>query len=274
MTQIRGARAKKSLGQHWLVDPRILSRIVDAVGIEPEDTVVEIGPGTGQLTKHLVKRASHLIAVEMDDRLAPALVEMYAGDERVHVVHADALEASVEEILSLGEGGLPYVVVGNLPYNVGTAIIRRFLQSRTPPRRIVATLQAEVAERMAAKPGKMNYLAAETQIFAEVRLLFRVPARAFRPPPRVHSAVVRLDVHPSPDVEVDNVQAFIQLVQAGFAAPRKRLRNSLAIGLGIEASEVDAILAERGVDGEQRPAMLGLEAWREVYLAYRRRATA
>jgi 16S rRNA (adenine1518-N6/adenine1519-N6)-dimethyltransferase len=250
----------------------VLGRIADAAEIAPDETVIEIGPGTGQLTRRLLGRGRRLIAVEMDDDLAPALQREHAADDRVRVVHGDVLEMSAEEVLAKGDGGLPYVVVGNFPYNVGTAIVRRFLRSTVPPRAIVATLQAEVAERMAARPPRMTCLAVETQVYAEARVLFRVPPRAFRPPPRVDSAVIRLDVHPAADVEVDSVPAFLELVQAGFAAPRKRLRNSLAVGLGMAAADVDAMLALRGIDGEQRPAMLDLEAWREVYLAYRRRS--
>jgi 16S rRNA (adenine1518-N6/adenine1519-N6)-dimethyltransferase len=136
---------------------------------------------------------------------------------------------------------------------------------------MVVTLQAEVAERMTASPGRMTYLGVETQIYAEARLLFRVPPRAFRPPPRVHSAVVRLDVRPAPLVAAADVPGFLQTVHAGFAAPRKRLRNSLAIGLGIEASEADAILAAAGVDGQQRPALLDIDAWRALFEAVRAR---
>jgi 16S rRNA (adenine1518-N6/adenine1519-N6)-dimethyltransferase len=132
-------------------------------------------------------------------------------------------------------------------------------------------LQAEVAERMTAQPGHMSYLSVETQLYAEARLLFRIPARAFRPPPKVQSAVVRLDVRDSPDVEVDSQKAFLEVVQAGFAAPRKRLRNSLAIGLRVEGTEAGELLADARIDPKQRPAMLSLEQWRDVYFAWRRR---
>jgi 16S rRNA (adenine1518-N6/adenine1519-N6)-dimethyltransferase len=188
----------------------------------------------------------------------------------VAVVHGDVLETSAEAILNEGGGGLPYVVVGNLPYNVGTAIIRRFLAAMVRPRWLLVLLQAEVAERIAARPGQMSYLAVEMQFYAEPRLLFRVPAKAFRPPPKVQSAVLLMEVRDSPDVEVDDRQAFLTLVQAGFAAPRKRLRNSLAVGLRTAGPEAAAILEAAGVDGDQRPQMLALEQWRDIYFAYRR----
>lgn len=272
MAPAGGARTKKSLGQHWLADPRYLTRIADAADIQPEDTVVEIGPGTGHLTKHLAARTERLIAVEKDDELALRLDEIYKREAGVIVIHEDALEVPASEILRRGGGSVPYVVVGNLPYNVGTAIIRKFLQAEPAPRAIVGTLQAEVAERIGAKPGEMSYLSVEAQVYAETKLLFRVPPRAFRPPPRVHSAVVRLDVRPEPIVAPEDVPAFLKLAQAGFAAPRKRLRNSLAVGLSVEKAEAVELLAEAGVDDAQRPAMLDLGAWVAVFRAYQKRS--
>jgi 16S rRNA (adenine1518-N6/adenine1519-N6)-dimethyltransferase len=265
------ARAKKRLGQHWLVDRSVVRRIAEAAVIAPGETVIEVGPGRGALTEALAARASRLIAVEVDSALAEALREKFAGSANVSVVEGDVLELSVEEILNEGGSGMPYVVVGNLPYFIGTAIVRKFLKTKPRPERLVVMLQAEVAERMAAQPGHMSYLAAEAQFYAEARLLFRIPAKAFRPPPKVQSAVVRLDVRDSPDVEVDVPGTFLELIQAGFAAPRKRLRNSLAVGLRIPPAEAGEVLADADIDPDQRPQMLSLESWRDVYRAWRRR---
>jgi 16S rRNA (adenine1518-N6/adenine1519-N6)-dimethyltransferase len=266
-----GTRAKKWLGQHWLTDRRILQRIAEAVDFGPEDTVIEVGPGRGALTGLLADRAFRLIAVEVDAALAAALTVKYRSQENVSVIEGDVLELTVEEVLNRGGGGLPYVVVGNLPYFIGSPIVRRFLSAPVKPRWLVVMLQAEVAERMAAAPGQMSYLSVEMQVMAEVRLLFRIPARSFSPPPKVQSAVVRLDVRDSPEVEVDDLAAFLKLAQAGFAAPRKRLRNSLAVGLRISPAEAAALLDKASVDGNLRPQMLRLEDWRDVYFAVRLR---
>ncbi len=265
------ARAKKRLGQHWLTDRRILQRITAAAEFTPEDTVIEVGPGRGALTGLLAERATRLIAVEVDPALAVALAETHRDHHNVSVIEGDVLELSVEEILNRGGGGLPYVVVGNLPYFIGSPIVRKFLAAPVKPRWLVVMLQSEVAQRMAASVGKMSYLSVEMQVMADVRLLFRIPARAFNPPPKVQSAVVRLDVRDSPEVEVDNMAEFLKLAQAGFAAPRKRLRNSLAVGLRVTPAEAAEVLAEAGVDAEQRPQMLTLENWRDIYFAIRRR---
>ena len=249
----------------------MLQRIALAADFGPEDTVIEVGPGRGALTGLLADRASRLIAVEVDEELAAALAETYRSQENVSVIEGDVLELTVEEVLNRGGGGLPYVVVGNLPYFIGSPIVRKFLARPVTPRWLLVMLQAEVAGRMAAAPGQMSYLSVEMQVMAEVRLLFRIPARSFSPPPKVQSAVVRLDVRDSPEVEVDDLAAFLKLAQAGFAAPRKRLRNSLAVGLRITPGEAAALLAEASVDGDQRPQMLRLESWRDIYFALRRR---
>jgi 16S rRNA (adenine1518-N6/adenine1519-N6)-dimethyltransferase len=267
-------RARKALGQHWLRDSRYLSRIAAAADPAPADTVLEVGAGTGLLTERLAERANRLIALEVEGRLADGLRERFRSRANVAVVQADVLSATVEEILSAGGGGLPYVVVGNLPYFIGTAIIRKFIQDKMPPRWLIATLQAEVAANMAARPGKMSYMSVETQVFAEAQILFRIPPRAFQPAPKVDSAVVRLDVHESPDVEVDDIEAFLALARAGFAAPRKRLRNSLSIGLRVEASEAEAVIARAALDPAQRPADLSLPDWRDLYFALRATAAA
>jgi 16S rRNA (adenine1518-N6/adenine1519-N6)-dimethyltransferase len=267
-----GIRAKKSLGQHWLTDRRYLDRLNSAADFGAEETVIEVGPGKGALTRLLAPRASRLIPVEVDRALAESLRVEFAERPGVRVLHADIRSLDVEQILKQGGGRLPYVVVGNLPYFIGTAIVRKFLAARVRPRWLVVMLQAEVAERMAARPGKMSYLSVETQVLADARVLFRVPARAFKPPPKVQSAVLRLDVHDSPEVEVDDLAAFLELVQAGFAAPRKQLRNSLSIGIGVPAGVAAEILAMAGIDGDLRPQVLTLDDWRAVYLGYRRRA--
>jgi 16S rRNA (adenine1518-N6/adenine1519-N6)-dimethyltransferase len=262
-------RARKSLGQYWLTDRRYLDRIVAAADTEDIATVVEVGAGTGMLTERLALRAKRLVAVEVDPALVSRLQERFEGRENVSVVEADALAATPEEVLSAGGGRAPYAVVGNLPYNVGTAIVRRFLEARLKPRWMVVMLQAEVGQSVAAKPGDMSYLSVQVQMYAEARVLFYVPPRAFKPVPKVRSAVVRLDVAEGPAVEVDDREAFLALVRAGFAAPRKQMRNSLAVGLRVKGAEADAMLAEAGLEGSRRPAEMSLLDWKALYYAYR-----
>jgi len=262
-------RPRKSLGQHWLSDPGYLKRIAAAAELRAGETVVEVGAGTGLLTRRLAELAAKVIAVEVDAALAARLREKFVGAPNVTVVEADVMALAPEEILTWGGSGLPYVVVGNLPYYIGTPIVRRFLEAAVKPRRMVVMLQSEVAESMCAKPGRMSYLSVQMQLHAETRVLFQVPPRAFRPPPKVRSAVVRLDVRDGPAVEVDDPAAFLEFARAGFAAPRKQLRNSLAVGLGWKGSSVGELLEASGLEGTRRPATLSLGEWRDMYYAYR-----
>ncbi|MCH7836419.1 MAG: ribosomal RNA small subunit methyltransferase A, partial [Chloroflexi bacterium] len=259
---------RKALGQHWLVDRRVLRRIVRAADFSPEDTVVEVGAGRGLLTELLARRASRLIAVEVDQELAASLRERFRGRDNVSVLEADVLSLSPEEVLGRGEGGLPYVVVGNLPYFIGSAIVRHYLRARAQPRWLLVTLQAEVARNIAAVPGQMSYLSVEMQYHAWPRLLFQIPASAFRPPPKVRSAALRLETREGTAVEVDDREAYFRLVRAGFAAPRKQLRNALAIGLACSASAAEAMLDEAGVEPTRRAQTLTLEEWRALYRAH------
>lgn len=268
----RGSR--RALGQHWLVGGRYLSRIVRAADPQPDETVVEVGAGTGLLTELLARRASRLIAVEVDAELAARLRERFRDRDSVSVVEADVLEYAPEELLELGRGRLPYIVAGNLPYYIGSAIARHFLAARAQPSRLVVTLQAEVARNMAAPAGQMSYLSVEMQYYAEPRVLFEVPASAFRPPPKVTSAVLRLDVRHGTAVEVDDREAFFELVRAGFAAPRKQLRNALAKGLGCSTAAAEVMLSEAGVAAERRAQTLTLQEWAKVYRAQRSLAPA
>lgn len=260
---------RKALGQHWLVDRNALERISATADFSAEDTVVEVGAGTGLLTELLAQRARRLIAVELDAALAEGLRRRFAGSDNVCVIEGDVLSLSPEEILSAGEGRIPYVVIGNLPYFIGTAIVRRFLHAMVRPRWLVVMLQAEVAESIAAPPGQMTYLAVETQIYASAQLLFHLPPKAFKPPPKVRSTVLRLDVRDVAEIEVDDREALLRLVHAGFAAPRKRIRNSLAIGLRVPPPEAEAMLSSASIDPGQRPSHLALDDWRRLYMAHR-----
>lgn len=249
------------MGQHWLIDTRVLHRIDTAADFNDDDTVVEIGPGTGRLTDRLALRANKLIGVEIDNALAEDLTKRFDDQPEVTIVNEDVLSTTPDDLLKSGDGGTPYVIVGNLPFNVGTAIIGHFLQGRPRPRSLLVTLQAEVAESMCAKGGQTSYLSVRTGLYATPRILFYIPARAFRPPPKVRSAVIRIDVRDEPLVPEERCQHFFEVAQAGFAAPRKRIRNSLAIGLRIPTGEAEELLTAASIDLTIRPAEIGLDDW-------------
>jgi 16S rRNA (adenine1518-N6/adenine1519-N6)-dimethyltransferase len=234
---------------------------VAAAELSPQSVVIEIGPGLGVLTERLAAAAGHIIALDLDRDLVARLREKMP--ENVTVVEGDALEAQPEDLL--GSAGLPgdgpYILVGNLPYNVGTAIVRRFLEARQPPQRLVVMLQKEVAEGMAAPEGEMGLLGVSVQVYASARKLFNVPPRAFYPPPKVTSAVVRLDVRETPLITPAERDAFFRVVRAGFSAPRKQLRNTLAQGLGMAPPDAGRAIEAEGLAATIRPQELKVEDW-------------
>jgi len=263
MTDVRqilrrhGLEPRRELGQHFLVDARALARIVAAAELTADDAVLEIGAGVGNLTRPLAASAGRVVAVEVDRRFLPVLEAELADCPNVHLVAGDILALDPSDLM--GEG--PYKVVANLPYAITSAVLRHLLEARIPPQRMVMTVQREVAERIVARGGRMSLLAVSVQFYGRPQLLFRLRPGAFYPPPEVESAVVRIDRHPEPPVEVTDVGWFFQVVRAGFSQPRKQLSNSLASGLGISPGEAVSALREAGVDPRARAERLSLEDW-------------
>jgi 16S rRNA (adenine1518-N6/adenine1519-N6)-dimethyltransferase len=252
----KGARlppVRKSLGQHFLSDKRILDRIVDGLQLEGAETVVEIGPGRGSLTQRLLERAGHVIAIEYDRALAEMLRSRYKGDERLTIVEQDVLEADIGALTS----GAPYLLVGNVPYYITTPIIFQGL-TRPRPVRAVYLVQREVAERIVAPPGGRDYgaLSVNVQALATAEVLFKVAPGAFRPPPKVESAVIRIVPRAEPTITADEEGAFRALVQGAFGFRRKQMRRVLRDLWEIDAAEADTLLAMAKVEPAARPETL------------------
>ncbi len=262
-----GVLAKKSLGQHFLTDQRTLRRIAEAALPAARATVIEIGAGLGDLTAQLAERSKRVIAIELDDTLAARLRTRFI-DSNVFVLHADALEIDPSRALTLANAEAPYVVTGNLPYNIAQPLLRRYLEALPKPEQIVVMVQAEVAESIVAPPGKLSLLGLSVQLYGEPELLFRVPASAFYPPPKVQSAVVRIAVAPALRAQVDDVIAFFEIARAAFGTRRKQIRNSLANGLRIDTAEAGAILSRAGVQHTKRAQELSLEEWAALAKAW------
>jgi len=246
---------RKSLGQHFLTDPRVLARIADAVALAPDETVVEIGPGRGSLTDPLLARAARVVAIEIDRKLVELLRERYANEPRLTIVEADVLDVNLGEI-----AGGPYALAGNVPYYITTPIL---FQALRQPRalRSVLLVQKEVAARMAAAPGDDDYgaLSVNVQAVADVELLFRIPAGAFNPPPRVDSAVVRVTPRADPAVAPGTEEGFRTFVQAAFALRRKQMRRVVRTVAERSALDAERALAASGIDPDVRPETLSAE---------------
>jgi len=245
---------RKSLGQHFLNDQRVLGRIADALALTGGEVCIEIGPGRGALTDLLLPRVRHLYAIEYDRALAEHLRRRYDGDARITVVEQDVLEVNLGEL-----AGEPYVVAGNVPYYITTPILFHGL-TRPRPERAVYLVQREVAERIVAPPGSHEYgaLSVNVQAVAAAELLLRVPAGAFRPPPKVQSAVVRIVPRSDPVVRAEEEDAFRTLVQGAFGFRRKQMRRVIRTLRSLDAESADATLSAAGIDPEARPETLSV----------------
>jgi len=251
-----GLRARKGLGQHFLVDEAVLGIITSAAKVSPDDIIVEVGPGLGILTEALAQRAGGVIAVELDDNLAVLLKKTLASFKNVTVINDDVLNIEPGDLLK----GRLYKVVANLPYYITSPVLRHFLDTTAKPEMMVVMVQREVAEAIAAKPGDMSLLSVSVQFYGKPEIVSYVPAEAFYPAPEVGSAVLRIELYPEPAVAVDE-GGFFELVRAGFAAPRKQLANSLAQGLGLPKPGVLPLLEKADIDAERRAETLNLEEW-------------
>ena len=261
----RPPRAQKRLGQHFLTDRRVLAQIVAAADVTKSDHVVEVGPGRGVLTAALLDAAGSVTAVELDDGLVQRLAETLGDRDTFDLVSADAREVPLE---SLVPDGKEYKVVANLPYYAAMPIIRRFLEAEHPPSVLVVLVQREVGRAMAASPGEMSMVSIAIQLYGRAGVVGSVPPRAFRPPPKVTSAIVRIDVYPTPALDVSSIERFFTLARAGFSAPRKQVHNSLQHALSLPAPDVERMLSQAGIDGKRRAQTLALEEWGRLYLAW------
>ncbi|MCK6583839.1 MAG: 16S rRNA (adenine(1518)-N(6)/adenine(1519)-N(6))-dimethyltransferase RsmA [Anaerolineales bacterium] len=252
-----GLRADKRLGQNFLQDPSVLEKIVQAAEIQADDCVLEIGPGLGSLTRYLAASARSVAAVELDPELIPPLEAVLTPYQNVNIIHGDILELPIAELID--QPG--YIAAANIPYNITSAIIRHLLESEPKPRRIVLTIQKEVAERICAKPGDLSLLALSVQVYGSPRIVSNIPAGAFYPTPKVDSAILRVDIFDKPMIPSKNLPVFFKLTKAGFGQKRKTLRNSLSAGLHIRPAEAENLLNAVEINPMRRAEALSLEEW-------------
>jgi 16S rRNA (adenine1518-N6/adenine1519-N6)-dimethyltransferase len=263
LLQRHGARPQKTFGQYWLEDRQALERIVTAAELVPGSPVLEVGAGMGVLTVALARAVGpggRVVAVEIERDVLAILRAVTAPLGQVEIVPRNLLEVEPREIFQ----GTPYALVANLPYYITAAALRHFLECAQPPERLVVLVQQEVAERLTAAPGDLSLLGVSVQFYARPRLIASVPASSFYPPPRVDSAIVRLDVYERPPLEGAARERFFQVVRAGFSQKRKTLRNALMLGLDRPAPVVEGWLSAAGIDARRRAETLSLEEWSRV----------
>ena len=267
-----GLRPSKGLGQNFLVDDNALRKVVNAAEISKGDVVLEVGPGLGSLTRYLGAAAQQVIAVELDRKLLPALHETLAPFANVKIVIGDILEQNPVELLervkSGGESGqLTYKVVANIPYYITSALIRHLLEAEIKPNIMVLTVQKEVAQRICEQPPQMSLLALSVQVYGEPKIAAKLPAGAFYPPPKVDSAVVKIELYPQPLIPDAFLPMFFRLAKAGFSQKRKTLRNTISAGMAWSKDQAVAVLDAAEIDPQRRAQTLSLKEWEKLTIS-------
>lgn len=255
-----GLRPDKSLGQNFLIDPAALEQVVQAAEIEPHHCVLEIGPGLGSLTRLLAVQARRVVAVELDANLITPLQEVLSTFGNVKIIQGDILDFDPATLIN--EPG--YLVVANIPYYITSALMRHLLEASRTPKRLVLTVQREVAERVCASPGEMSLLSLSVQVYGNSRVMGRIPADAFYPSPQVDSSVVRIDLYPTPVIPFSLLGSFFRLAKAGFSQKRKTLRNALMGGMRWPPDYTLSTLQSCGIDPQRRAETLSLVEWRSL----------
>lgn len=248
---------KKSLGQNFMHDPNALEKIVASAALLPDDTVVEVGAGTGALTDILADAARQVFSIEIDERLRLLLEERFEDYVNVYLVFDDILKTDIATLV----GATDYIVVANAPYYISSAILWRLLEAAKPPRRMVMTMQYEVAERIIGAPGAMNLLSIATQFYGTPRIVGKFGPAVFWPRPNIDSAIVRIDTHEAPPVNVPSRELFFRVVKAGFSMKRKQLKNSLSGGLQLRSLLIRDLLRAADIDPQRRAETLSLAEW-------------
>lgn len=263
---------KKSLGQNFLINTGILEKIVATAELNPDDAVLEIGPGTGNLTQLLAKKAKQVIAVEKDHRLIEGLKIKFPA---IEITEGDILKLDIKELFKNSKLKIEnYKVIGNIPYYITSNLLRTILEKWPKPKLIVLTVQKEVAQRIVAKPPDMNLLALSVQFYAEPKVVGYISRGSFRPMPKVDSAVIKLTPRNNEHGTMSTTTAdayrslltdhFFKLIKAGFSERRKQLTNNISRRLGLSKDKVTDMLKKVGLDEKIRAEVLPLEKWVEL----------
>jgi 16S rRNA (adenine1518-N6/adenine1519-N6)-dimethyltransferase len=261
-------RLNRDLGQHFLIDNNILDRIVSAGNVTKDDLVIEIGTGIGSLTRHIAKRAGHVITIEMDDKLIQPAKEYLEGLTNVEIINNDAMKVDFEEIFNKYPQYKHKKIIANVPYYITSPIIAKIIEADIKPDLIIFTIQKEVARRISSPPGNKVYgsFTIFVNFYTKPKIVFEIGKRAFLPSPEVDSSVIRLDVLSKPPVDVKDQKLFFKIVHAAFIQRRKMLRNALinANISGTTADSIDNALKDSGIDGKRRGETLSIQEFAEL----------
>ena len=254
-------RPNKSFGQNFLVSRAVLQQIVEAAELGAGDQVLEVGAGTGVLTRELARLARRVVAVELEQNMLALLEKTTSDFSNIELVARNLLYLNPEEVF----GRERYKLVANLPYYITAPTFRHFLESDNPPDLLVVMVQYEVAQRIVAGPGDLSLLGVSVQFYGQPRIVARVPANSFYPAPKVDSAILRVDVHPQAPLTPGERDGFFRVVQAGFSERRKQLHNSLAHGLHRKDEEIRGWLAAAKIEASRRAETLSIDDWLRLW---------
>ena len=262
-------RARKGLGQNFLIDGGILKKLAAAAELTPSDTVIEVGPGLGVLTETLVEQAGKVIAIELDARLADILKARLKDQIKLTVIQDDILNINPAAILGKQT---EYKVVANLPYYITSAVIRHFLEAPVKPTTMVIMVQKEVAQQITAQPGEMSLLSVSVQLYGKPTVAGKVSAQCFYPAPNVDSAILKIAVYQEQKIQTDDITGFFDIVRAGFSANRKQIINSLANGLKLQKTDIIPVLEQAGIDPQRRAETLTIDEWGVLFRVFKNKA--
>ena len=244
----------KRLGQNLLIDKQVIKKVIRTANLHSKDIVLEIGPGTGVLTQEIVKTAKKVITVEKDPRMIEILKENLKGFENTEIISQDILKFNNYKLLTTH-----YKLIANLPFYIAAPVIRKFLESKNPPKEMTLIIQKEVAQRICAKPPKMSILAVSVQFYSEVKIISYISKKSFRPKPKVDGAIIKITPHKK--YKKVNSKQFFKIVKAGFSHPRKQLANNLANELKLSKKEVNDLLLKNNIQPTQRAETLFIKDW-------------
>jgi len=255
-------KPSKKFGQHFLIDKNILKKIVKVANLKKEDIVLEIGSGIGNLTQELAKRVKKVVAIEKDLKMIEILKETLRDFKNVEIIQGDVLKLDPKSYTLK-----PYKIVANLPYYIVSPVIRKFLETKNPPKEMILMVQKEVAQRICTKPPKMNLLAVSVQFYSKPEILFYVPKNSFWPQPKVDGAIIKI-VPKRKSRRTVLRKLFFKIVKAGFSQPRKQIVNNLSKMLKLDKEETKKWLLRNRVGPNQRAETLSIEDWLNLTKTY------
>ncbi len=259
------ARPSKGLGQHFLIDKKVLYKIIQAADLKPGDVILEVGPGIGILTLELAKKVKKVVAVEKDFKMVAALKEVLRDYKNVKIVQDDILKVNLNDFILKPK---IYKIVANIPYYLTSHLIRKFLETDNPPKEMILMIQKEVAQRICAKPPKMSLLAVSVQFYAKPEIIAFVPKKSFWPQPKIDSAIIKITINKKQLIIGRDL--FFKIVKAGFSQPRKQILNNLTKGLELNKRLVKSWFQKNKISPTQRAETLNIRNWVNLTKTFQR----